>query len=583
MSITKNLNKSLVIGVSVGTIGGGAVINDVIALACGQSLQNHKFSQFSGAGDTAYEAEAANYFDGTVTHNDGADDNQYLTKASYDASGDTGGRYFWNDTTSAKGAKYTSLIDPIANKDTYNIIHLDLGQSDGVNTSFPHTKAAYKTSLQEFLAQLKADFPSVKILINPINRHDSGAHDARYQLIREAQLETIDEVSYAYKGVDTYDLTMTDDFHFIQAGVEEMAEREARRAAQIHGKAVTGAQGPYKSALVSKTDRIEFAVNHDGGTDWTAASSGNGTVAIEDDGTGVLADSITRTNSTSGKIILPEGSAPLHDSVLKGFVNYGDGSDLAADPVVSLDNATNAMPFRSAANLTITDGDPIAALDNLEYRIHARGCAKTYSSSNIVDDITALEGSDFGEVTAGNGPAFTTNYLNFARNTDRLISDDELSETATRTLAICGQMPSSIPAFGTIFGFANSSGVWSNNARMYIHTGGFLNYAAVDSGTSPLHSSGAFTGSENFIAFLRFNSASSLEGFINSKTATATLDPQGTYALASRKASYGEASNQTGLALGLKIHDTFMTSDAITDVELSAIYDYWNAEFSLGL
>lgn len=566
--------------------GGVLVINDAIGLAVGQSLQDNKFSDYSGAGDTAFRTEAAVYFSGTVTHTDAATDNQYLTKSSYDASGDTGGRYYWDDTTSegAKGTRYTANIDPVSNKDTYTAILLDLGQSDGVNGSFPHTLAQYKEKYKQFLAQLKADFPNATIFMNVLNRtllDNDGDHDDGYNLVRQGQLEIIDEVSYVKKGIESYDLQMSDNFHFVQAGVEEYAEREARKIAKALGKSVDGVDGPYITNLVAKTDRVEFDVVHDGGTDWSAPTSGRGQFMIEDDGTAGNVDDVTRINATTGQIIFAEGAAPLTGSTLEGFVNYGDGGFLGSTPDVSKDNATNAMPFRSAYNISVTEGDPIAGLDNVEFRMHARGCAKTYSSSNIIDTITSLAGSDFSVIGSGTGPEFTTNYVEFARGTDGIITDDVIATSEARTLALCGKMPSTIPSFAAIAGFTNAAGTWSNNARMYLHTGGFLNYAAVDSGTTPLHSTGAFTGDDDFIVFLRFNDATELEGFVNSTTATATLNPQDTYSLADKKLALGEPSNQNGFALQMLIYDAFLTSDAISDTELSNIFDYWGDQFNL--
>ena len=559
---------------------------DMIVAAIGQSLQDRLFTAFSGAGDDAFQAELANYYSGTITHTDAADTNQYLTKSSYDASGNTGGRYFWDDDTSegAKGLKYTSLIDPVSNKSTYSAIFIDLGQSDGVNASFPHSQADYEAKWTQFLTQLNSDFPNAKIYLNLLNRTtQSGDFDSTYNLVRQTQLNLINSLSYVYRGIDCYDLEMTDNFHFIESDTEVYGEREARVLALVEGKISTGAYGPDTSNYSLIADEITFDVDHDAGTDWTAPSSGNGGFGVEDDGTAISVDSVSKTNASSGLIVLGEGEAPLHGSTVEGFVNYGDGGALGADPDVAMDNATNALPFRTKYGISVTNNDAVAALDNIEFRVHARGCAKTYSSSNIIEDITALEGSNFSEKSAGNGPEFTTNYIEFADTGDGLISDDVLTTSAARTVGICAKMPASIPSFGTILGFTNAAGAWSNNARMYIHTGGYLNYAAVDSGGTALHSSGAFSGSEDVIIFLRFNDETELEAFVNSKTVTATLDPQGTYAAADKKIGLGEASNQTGFALLWRIYDMFCTSDAISDQELSDIYDQWESKFSLSL
>ncbi len=556
------------------------VINDAIVLATGQSLQDQLFTAYSGAGDTAFQAEAALYFPGTITHTDAAATNQYLTKSSYDASGDTGARYYWDDTTSSKGARYTAEIDPVSDKDTYTAVKVDLGQSDGINTSFPHTKAQYKTFYKEFLAQIKSDFPNATIFMNILNRtRQSGDFDAGYNLVRQAQLEIIDEVSYVVRGIDVYDLEMTDNFHLTQAGAEEYAEREARKIAKHFGKPVTGALGPYITNLVSRTDRVEFDVVHDGGTDWTAPS-GTGAIAVEDDGTATGDVSVTRTDATSGVIILPEGEAPLHGSTLEGFVNYGDGGALGATPSVAIDNATNPLPFRSAANITVQNGDPLQSLDNVISRIHARGSAKTYSSSNIVDTITALQGTDFSVPGAATGPEFTTNYIRFTDTTDRLLLDSDFSNSTTFTIGLCGKFSGAIASFSILGNFTNTAGTTTNFSRIITQSGGTIAFQANSANAVQAIGTGLGSG-DDFIIFLRFNSTSSADGYVNTTTAT-NFDPRDDYSVANRF-SLGDSTNQTPFAADIQLYDFFLTSDAITDQELQNIYDFWDLEFDLEL
>ena len=571
------------LGLGLGLSGGSAVIiNDAITLFTGQSLHDRLFNNFSGAGADAFEAEAANYFTGTVSTNDGAVSNQFLTESAYDESGETGGRYFWADTTSSKGSQYTNTIDSIANKDTYTALIIALGESDALLANHPHDATEYTAFYKEFIAQLHSDFPNAQIFLNIIGRNKvAGDNDSKHNMVKQSLLNVIADVSYVKKGVENYDIALTDNVHFAEAGTELYAEREARVIAKGLGKAVYGAYGPSVGSLIDRTDRIYFTVTHDDGTDWTAPTSGRGMFTVEDDGTAINPESIVRTSATEGYILLPEGTAPLHGSTVTAFTNYGDGGHLGATPDVAKDNATNALPFQTAFGIAPTQGDAVKALDNLEFRMHSRGCAKTYSATNIIDTIASLAGSDFSVIGSGTGPEFTGGYVEFARGTDGIITDDVLTTSAARTLGICGKMPTSIPSFGTLAGFTNAAGVWSNNARFYLHTGGFLNYAAVDSGTTPLHGSGAFTGGKDFIVFLRFNDATELEAFVNSTTVTATLDPQGTYAASDKKLAFGEPSNQNGLALQMKIYDAFLTSDAITDTELVNIYDFWGEQFSL--
>lgn len=570
----------LKLGLGFGLSGGSSPpVNDAITLATGQSLQDRLFTADSGAGDTAFQTEAALYFPGTITHTDAAATNQYLTKASYDASGDTGGRYYWDDSTSSKGTRYTAEIDPVTSKDTYTAIKLDLGQSDGVNTSFPHTKSAYKTYFKEFLAQLKSDFPNAVIFMNILNRTTTtGDFDANYNIVRQAQLEIIDEVSYVVRGIDCYDLPMVDNFHFTQAGAEDYAEREARRIANHYRNFGAGSLGPYISNLQYKTDRITFDVNHDAGTDWTAPS-GAGGFAVEDDSTALGAVTVTRTDATSGLILLPEGEAPLTGSTVQAFVNYGDGGALGSTPSVAKDNATNALPFRSAV-ITPTNADPIQDLDNVLFYLHARGSAKTYSSANIVDTIASLDGENFSVPAGDTGPEFTDNYIRFTDTTDRILLDSDFANSSTFTIGIAGRFVGAVPTFSILGNFTNSSGTTTNFSRLITQSGGTIAFQANQA--NGVQSIGTGLGSDaNFIIFLRFNSTSSADGFVNTKTAT-NFDPRDDYSVQERW-SFGDSTNQSPFAADVRQYASFMTSDAISAEELSDIYDYWNTEFSLSL
>lgn len=579
MPFVKSLTKAY-IGDLVGGIDGADVPANLVALANGQSLQDRLFTADSGAGDTAYRAEAANYFTGTITHTDAAATNQYLTLSSYTASGDTGSRYYWNDTTSSKGVRYIAEIDPVTDKELYNVINLDLGQSDGVNASFPHTKAAYKTYYKEFLAQLKSDFPNATIFMNILNRTVlSGDFDSSYNIVRQAQLEIISEVSYVVKGIDDYDLPMVDNFHLTQAGAEEYAEREARINAKELGYSVSGASGAYISGLQLKTDRVEFTVNHDAGDDWTAPSASGG-MELEVDGSAAGISEVVKVSSTKGQILFPEGEAPLAGEVVTGFVNYGDGGALGSTPSVAIDNAANAMPFQSAANLTVTSGDPLADLDNVRFRIHARGSAKTYSSGNTVDTVAAIDGTGFSEYVAGQAPEFTDDYLRFTDNTDRLLLDSDFTAGAVCSIMICGELPSSLPTFGVIGGFARTAGTSDNDCRL-ITQNNTMSFQSNSLPSVEIFATG-LTGGDRFAVLLRFNGADDAEAFYNSTTAGASFDPRDDYTIFERWA-FGNATNQSGFVLDYKLFDAAMTGDAITDEEWSNILSFWNSQFSLGL
>lgn len=102
--------------------------------------------------------------------------------------------------------------------------------------------------------------------------------------------------------------------------------------------------------------------------------------------------------------------------------------------------------------------------------------------------------------------------------------------------------------------------------------------ARSDNGVENL--SGSLSGSDDFIVFLRFNSADSLDGFVNAKTSPVNLDPRDDFSAFVRW-SFGDSQNQSGNGLNYRLYDSFITSDAITDDELSDIYDYWGEQFSL--
>lgn len=300
-------------------------------LGTGQSLVARLSSSFSGAGEDALETEGSIYFENFNLTNTAVSGTPMTVAA---AAGDS----WWNESTSGKGQLYIDEIDPVANKERFRSIIVAQGNRDGREDV---SKAVYKAALQDFFAQLNTDFPNAKIYLSPIHRRTATITDVQMQRIREAHLETIDEISYVYYGADFYHQPLADDVHLTQTGFEGFGEDIARRIASVEQQRAGSGLGPTLSNMVLSGNTITFDITfHDDATDWSAPTEVSN-LRFEIDGTPVTISSVSRTDASSGQINL--ASSPTPGSTQLFYTHWGAGASLnTTAPGILLDNSSEA-------------------------------------------------------------------------------------------------------------------------------------------------------------------------------------------------------------------------------------------------
>lgn len=579
--------------------GGG---KSLLSGLTGQSLQTQLFTQFSGAGEDAYEAAAGvnGRFVDIVNAATGA---THLTKASNDAAMDTD-KYWWNESTGAPGPIYTaakSALETAFAAGEYTIIDWRQGTSDADQWSAASlTKTIYKGALQALFAQIKADFPSASISCGIIHRHEAR-DDAAWQAIREANWETIDELSYVYFGHEIYDLDLTDNVHLTEAGNEAYGARMARRHLALTGNgSAAGTLGPRITAASLETDKITLTIAHDAGTDLTVPSV-PGLMRLDDDGTLRTPSAIAKTDAATITVTLADGEAPVKGSVLSLKPFYGSQDALAqTSPTVIVDNASNAMPLHSEP-IVPTNDDPVQALDNIVHYWDARGSANNLAT-NAVIDITALAGSvtamdDLG--TAANRPDYDATAFSNAGgisvpdNSTRLHYAAAFTPGATHTFGFVLDIPSTVPDNAILGGFANSTGGVDAQGAIKFSTAGTgrIVWDLNEADGSVGYEAGWGTSGAQVLLLVEIADTGTARFYINNWTTPANItsttdtefNPRDDYAAWDYFLLFNLGGSNTRSPTGLKLGAFFHTTDVLTLEEREAIFDYWVERFGLML
>lgn len=326
------------------------VSSTINILGVGQSLMAYLSDNYGGNGEAAMLAELQPAYFGAAAFNNQAKNGSPLTKAAADIL--VRSDNWWDETASAgaggKGPTYIDRVDPIANKNEYQAIVFAHGNADGKSSI---SKAVYKQSLQDLFTQLKSDFPNATIYLNPFHRRNTGgpapeATDANMQPIREAHLETIDEITYVKYGVDFYDENLADFTHLTSAGNASFGAKIGRRiASDLTGRANLGF-GPSLTNLSLTGDVLSFEIiQNDGGNDWSVPSEFSN-IRVDVDGINYDVVAATRLNAGSGNFTLV--SAPPAGTINTLYTHWGMGAELSnTSPGVLRDNTSDqALPLK---------------------------------------------------------------------------------------------------------------------------------------------------------------------------------------------------------------------------------------------
>jgi hypothetical protein len=414
------------------------------AALSGDSTQKYNFTQYSAAGQAAYEIDGA-------TAIDKARSGSYLFQSiCVDQTGSA--NLAWvNDTGEelADGQQFTNNYGTFP--ESIDIAHWSLGINDH---SFLDAAGKTATDVQEafeYIADRIKAIKDVKTSLNSLGR-DTGGDNAGANIITEGIQAAIANNANLVRGGDFYDLPLTDAKHYTEAGQVAMATRQLQQAKYETGISGDQAIGASVTAATMNVDSITVTLSHVNGNDITMPSSGQGGIDATDSGTAIGLTGLSKVNATSFTLEIPEGKAADAESVVKLWTPYGaNGNGLnGASPDVIKTNT--GYPIQRGV-ITVTQSNPIMNLDDLDMYYSVKGAAKTYDGSNLtafeglagdlrtVEEVVAA-GDDFATFNAtalnGKGGMEITSATRMKYGV--------FSSSALRTVACVVQMPDTIEA-----------------------------------------------------------------------------------------------------------------------------------------
>lgn len=446
------------------------------------SLGDYRKSNASASGGFNDQIEV--YFTTAGGLQDFSTSGAMLLKSTATAAG--GSTYLIDDDSGSdpsgwvRSTLYNTLLSNLTtNANTSDYVAVFSGLNDA-NASGGLTKTEYKNALQKLKEFIQADFENVQwIQINPVHRSAGGSpSDTQFQIVREAQLETIAEDSFFKRGVEVYDQAHRDAAHPTDAAFQgDIAKREAKVIAKIARKSVTGVYGPIVTAADFQTDSVILTVAHDAGTDLTVTGGSEDTFGVSVDGTVYQPSAVSRVSATSLKLDFDGGDFDA-TNIEQLNVVYGAMEGLTqATPETVKDNATDAMPLQSRV-LTPTVSDPLigtpttldlsaklgaktmsgAGVTEITDRIGSNNWDLAVSSYEATYDATAFGGS--GGLIA---PDNTTSYRN----------DANITALAWNRFYYVIEVPETVPADCHILGFGSSTGAQPTpRCSLLLHTDG---------------------------------------------------------------------------------------------------------------
>ncbi len=277
------------------------------ALFVGQSLMNRGFTLFSGAGKTAFIAEAKALGFITVNALNGAKDSAAVR---YEA--DSGSGAYLDASNTGEGAVFTANLVPAVTgaaslgvgwEDIDVVFHM-IGNTDRLAVQNALiTEGQHKSGYKTLIDLVKARAPNaIHISLPNIGETaltTTDQHNA-WTAIKRAQYQLTQEQAYILESCGLYDITRADSQHPDQAGYELEFRRCARLAAYYLG--IGSPNNPLGAEITGATynaaaDSVTVTVAHNGGTDFTIADPDGFWITIN--GTKYQATSVTRNSATT--------------------------------------------------------------------------------------------------------------------------------------------------------------------------------------------------------------------------------------------------------------------------------------------
>lgn len=511
--------------------------------------------------------------------------------------------YFWEDTTSQPSTKLTGLISAgITTPSAVNAVILFLGTNDigtSLQTAYDAatiTKAQYKTAYKELAAYLKQTaFPAARFIgIVPYHRNDGSVTSTTLsQAIKEATLEAIDEVTYMKLMPCIWDVDLADSVH--PTGEEQVdpataayqaviLPRMAEAVATYHGKTSGSTVGPKMTTAELKSDHILVTVTHDKGTDITVPSNSKVGFRVDDDGSALTINDITRQSATTFKVDLPNQNLNAA-SVYKLYASYGQTAGLAATSAeVIVDNSTNTLSLVQGL-ITVTEADPIRQLTNLVADMNARSGTKTLSGSDVTV-ITDSTGNTFTSA-AGRYPqyddtAFSGAGALFGPDTTTHMRHGSNFTASSTGFGGCVFLVPASPDGDAEFLFFGSNTTGSQRCGLrYAVTGDKLQWRNNEADGIQDIKTGGVAGTPHIVLW-NFNSNSSLDLYINSLTPI-NIDPYDALGSQVRMWMFTRTTTQTGCT-NLQIARAFHKNsahDSGSDPPISEIVTYLADKYSV--
>lgn len=336
----------VVVGAQVKTVAAlGAKLHeasDIAVIGGGQSLVRGYFSSNqsgSEAGKQKFrEVLGLAHPRKVVTFVDGSTGSSAATNTT------DGANYWWHLANGTRGPALDTLYTNIANAGLMpTAVLFELGETDsGALKSGATTRAQYKAAMQAIFTDIRNSFGDIPVVLQKVGRRTGFEFDGAVQVVRDVQEELIDELAYVHRGSETYDANLYDTVHPDDAGFVMMAERNARKTANLFGASLVGTEGPQMTGWTRSGTAVTVTLAHDSGTDFTPASGIQG-FHFFDGSSEIAVTAAVRTNATTATLTL--ASVPVGGTQTLYYI-YDEEAGVTVSSLLR-DNATPAMPLKA--------------------------------------------------------------------------------------------------------------------------------------------------------------------------------------------------------------------------------------------
>lgn len=520
---------------------------------------------------------------------DMSSDGLFLLK-SYAVSAGVGTKFLINDDSGTdpagwvRGATYwTSLYNALTTDATSADFALVFGGTNDANASSGVTKSVYKQALAKFKEFYQADFVNSQFGILVILGRIHGGSDANAQIVREAQLETIAEDDWWYKGAEIWGQPYRDSAHPTDASfIGEIAEMNSDTLKSISGKIpLVGTYGMSVYGAQFETASVLMDIKHDGGDDITIVSGSSEIFGLDIDGTIHKATSLEKVTTQKIRAFF-DGSDFDADDIGDLKVVYGAMDGLTeATPETIKDNATTSKYLQSSV-LTPTVINPMIGKD---FSLDLSVKLGTRTGSPAISAVTDRSGQTWNAVAGREATYDATKLGNFGA---LVAPDDEtayvnsvnITALAWNRVYLVMKIPDTVPAGrSNIFGWGTSAGAQTTpRTSLRINGNGELEWHQNNASGIELLS-GDVRG-QTVVICLDVPSTGEMNVYINEVLPSTTFDPRDNIPSQTRCWIFGGDDAGTGsvdiCASGLEIGYFNWHTSATEPVNIPTIEDMMN-------